>query len=157
MSVGTHCVLDAIQIYDIIITLEIMKKLLILSLIFIGQFTFAQDDGQSDLEKLLGKAQEVLSQVELPDLKKEINSEWVIVGWQPNTVQRRTKEFTVTIQYSDENEEDLQYNTPNEDFNPAKLLKEMSDKGYKFVDIEKTVVNLPGNFFIITQAYFVKY
>ena len=134
-----------------------MKKLLLLSLLFIGQFTFAQDDGQSDLEKLLGKAQEVLSQVELPDLKKEINSEWVVVGWQPNTQQRNTKEFTVTITYSDENEEDLQYNTPSGDFEQVKLLKEMTDKGYKFVDIEKTVVNLPGNFFIITQAYFVKY
>ena len=134
-----------------------MKKLLLLSFLFIGQFTFAQDDGQSDLEKLLGKAQEVLSQVELPDLKKEINSEWVVVGWQPNTQQRNTKEFTVTITYSDENEEDLQYNTPSGDFEQVKLLKEMTDKGYKFVDIEKTVVNLPGNFFIITQAYFVKY
>ena len=134
-----------------------MKKLLLLSLLFIGQFTFAQDDGQSDLEKLLGKAQEVLSQVELPDLKKEINSEWVVVGWQPNTLQRNTKEFTVTINYSDENEENLQYNTPSEEFEQVKLLKEMTDKGYKFVDIEKTVVNLPGNFFIITQAYFVKY
>lgn len=134
-----------------------MKKLLLLSLLFIGQFTFAQDDGQSDLEKLLGKAQEVLSQVELPDLKKEINSEWVVVGWQPNTLQRNTKEVTVTINYSDENEENLQYNTPSEEFEQVKLLKEMTDKGYKFVDIEKTVVNLPGNFFIITQAYFVKY
>ncbi|MCH1612172.1 MAG: hypothetical protein L7S72_02640 [Flavobacteriales bacterium] len=134
-----------------------MKKLVLLSLLLIGQFTFAQDDGQSDLEKLLGKAQEVLSQVELPDLKKEINSEWVVVGWQPNTQQRNTKEFTVTITYSDENEEDLQYNTPSGDFEQVKLLKEMTDKGYKFVDIEKTVVNLPGNFFIITQAYFVKY
>tara|TARA_X000001036_G_C20040241_1_gene546551 strand:- start:101 stop:505 length:405 start_codon:yes stop_codon:yes gene_type:complete len=134
-----------------------MKKLLLLSLLLIGQFTFAQDDGQSDLEKLLGKAQEVLSQVELPDLKKEINSEWVVVGWQPNTQQRNTKEFTVTITYSDENEEDLQYNTPSGDFEQVRLLKEMTDKGYKFVDIEKTVVNLPGNFFIITQAYFVKY
>tara|TARA_Y100000385_G_C12839761_1_gene528244 strand:+ start:14 stop:421 length:408 start_codon:yes stop_codon:yes gene_type:complete len=134
-----------------------MKKYLLLSLLLIGQFAFAQDDGQSDLEKLLGKAQEVLSQVELPDLKKEINSEWVVVGWQPNTQQRNTKEFTVTITYSDENEEDLQYNTPSGDFEQVKLLKEMTDKGYKFVDIEKTVVNLPGNFFIITQAYFVKY
>ena len=68
------------KLIAIVITLEIMKKLLILSLIFIGQFTFAQDDGQSDLEKLLGKAQEVLRQVELPDLKKEINTEWVIVA-----------------------------------------------------------------------------
>ena len=134
-----------------------MKRLLFLSLLLISQFTFAQEEPQNDLKKLLNKASEVLSKVELPDLKKEINSEWVVVVWQPNTQQRRTKEFTVTINYSDENEEDLQYNTPSEDFEQVKLLKEMTDKGYKFVDIEKTVVNLPGNFFIITQAYFVKY
>tara|TARA_E500000178_G_scaffold327040_1_gene355771 strand:- start:177 stop:584 length:408 start_codon:yes stop_codon:yes gene_type:complete len=134
-----------------------MKKILLISLLYIGQFTFAQNDGQSDLEKLLGKAQKVLSNVELPGSKKETNSEWVVIGWQPNIQQRNTKEITVTINYSDENVEDLQYNTPSEDFEQVKLFKEMTDKGYKFVDIEKTVVNLTGNFFIITQAYFIKY
>ena len=47
-----------------------MKKILLLCILLISQFTFAQDDSKSDLEKLLGKAQEVLSNVELPDLKK---------------------------------------------------------------------------------------
>ena len=42
-----------------------------LSALLISQFAFTQDDSQSDLEKLLGKAQEVLSNVELPDLKKD--------------------------------------------------------------------------------------
>ena len=47
-----------------------MKKLLLLTILLISQLTFAQDDSKSDLEKLLGKAQELLSNVELPDLKK---------------------------------------------------------------------------------------
>ena len=47
-----------------------MKKLLFLFLILTIQFNFAQDQGQSDLEKIIGKAQEMLSNVELPDLKK---------------------------------------------------------------------------------------
>ena len=50
-----------------IIYFRYMKKLLLLSLLLIGQFAFTQDDSQSDLEKLLGKAQEVLSNVEIPD------------------------------------------------------------------------------------------
>ena len=53
-----------------IIYFRYMKKLLLLSLLLLGQFAFTQDDSQSDLEKLLGKAQEVLSNVEIPDLKK---------------------------------------------------------------------------------------
>ena len=48
-----------------------MKKILLLSALLISQFAFTQDDSQSDLEKLLGKAQEVLSNVELPDLNKD--------------------------------------------------------------------------------------
>ena len=47
-----------------------MKKFLLLSILIISQLTFSQDNSKSDLEKLLGKAQEVLSNVELPDLKK---------------------------------------------------------------------------------------
>ena len=47
-----------------------MKKILLLSILIISQLTFSQDNSKSDLEKLLGKAQEVLSNVELPDLKK---------------------------------------------------------------------------------------
>ena len=47
-----------------------MKKILLLSILIISQLTFSQDNSKSDLEKLLGKAEEVLSNVELPDLKK---------------------------------------------------------------------------------------
>ena len=47
-----------------------MKKILLLSILIISQLTFSQDNSKSDLEKLLGKAQEVLSNVELIDLKK---------------------------------------------------------------------------------------
>ena len=47
-----------------------MKKILFLSTLLISQFAFTQDDSKSDLEKLLGKAQEVLSNVELPDLNR---------------------------------------------------------------------------------------
>ncbi len=47
-----------------------MKKILLLFFILTIKFNFAQDKGQSDLEKILGKAQEMLSNVDLPDLKK---------------------------------------------------------------------------------------
>jgi len=47
-----------------------MKKLLLLYLMLTIQLNFAQDKEQSDLEKILGKAQELISSVELPDLNK---------------------------------------------------------------------------------------
>ena len=50
-----------------------MKRVLLLSALLISQFAFTQDDSQSDLEKLLGKSQEVLSNVELPDLNRDNN------------------------------------------------------------------------------------
>ncbi len=48
-----------------------MKKILLLSILIISQLTFSQDNSKSDLEKLLGKAEEVLSNVELPRFKEK--------------------------------------------------------------------------------------
>jgi hypothetical protein len=130
-----------------------MKKILLLSVLLISQFTFAQDDSQSDLEKLLGKAQDVLSQVELPDLKKEINSEFAILAWNPYTLVFKKKLLNVVIDYSDENEESLNYETDKDEFKESEIFKSIADKGYKLVNVDRFWVT--G--LVYTKAYFVKY
>ena len=131
-----------------------MKKLLLLSLLLIGQFTFAQDDGQSDLEKLLNKASEVLSKVELPDLKKDIDTEFVILTWNEYRLVNKKKFYNVVIDYSDENEESLDYDVLIEEFKESKIFKSIADKGYKIINVDRIWTNAG---ITQTKAYFVKY
>ena len=47
-----------------------MKEFLLICLVFTMQFNIAQEQKQSDLKKIISKAQEIISNVDLKDLKK---------------------------------------------------------------------------------------
>ncbi len=47
-----------------------MKNFLLICLVFTTQFNIAQEQKQSDLKKIIDKAQEIISNVDLKDLKK---------------------------------------------------------------------------------------